>query len=111
MGEFGGKTHHAKVLILRLADSDNVSLCSYTHTPKHTHTHTSGSIVFFMQAGFSMLEVGAIRSKNTINILYKNILDAAVAALGFWFIGYMFAYGSSAGGFIGIDGGYISISI
>ena len=51
-----------------------------------------------------MLETGAVRSKNSINILYKNILDASVAALGFWFIGYMFAYGTTAGGFIGIDG-------
>lgn len=60
-----------------------------------------------MQAGFSMLEVGAVRAKNHINILYKNILDASVACLGFWFIGYMFAYGSSAGGFIGIQGDLI----
>jgi ammonia channel protein AmtB len=44
-----------------------------------------GAIVFFMQAGFSMLEVGAVRAKNGINILYKNILDASVAALGFWY--------------------------
>jgi len=67
----------------------------------------AGAIVFFMQAGFSMLEVGAVRQKNHINILYKNILDGSVAALGFWFIGYMFAYGSSAGGFIGIQGDLI----
>ena len=56
-----------------------------------------------MQAGFSMLEVGAVQRKNQINILYKNILDGAVAAIGYWFIGYMFAFGSSAGGFIGIQ--------
>ena len=50
-----------------------------------------------------MLETGTVREKNQINILYKNILDGAVAAFGFWFIGYMFAYGSTAGGFIGIQ--------
>lgn len=54
-----------------------------------------------------MLETGAVRAKNNINILFKNILDASVAALGFWFIGYMFAYGSTAGGFIGIQGDLI----
>ena len=37
-----------------------------------------------MQAGFSMLETGTVREKNQINILYKNILDGAVAAFGFW---------------------------
>lgn len=66
-----------------------------------------GAIVFFMQAGFSMLEVGAVRQKNHINILYKNILDGSVAALGYWFIGYMFAFGNTAGGFIGIQGDLI----
>jgi Amt family ammonium transporter len=56
---------------------------------------SEGAIVFFMQAGFSMLEVGAVRAKNSMNILFKNILDGSVAALGFWFIGYMFAYGDT----------------
>lgn len=57
-----------------------------------------------------MLETGAVRAKNNINILFKNILDASVAALGFWFIGYMFAYGSTAGGFIGLQGDLIFCS-
>jgi len=66
-----------------------------------------GALVFFMQAGFSMLEVGAVQRKNQINILYKNILDGSVAAIGYWFIGYMFAFGNTAGGFIGIQGDLI----
>jgi ammonium transporter, Amt family len=57
-----------------------------------------------MQAGFSMLESGAVRSKNNINILFKNIIDACVAAFAWWFLGYMFAFGGTAGGFIGIQG-------
>lgn len=62
-----------------------------------------GALVFFMQAGFAMLEAGAVRQKNTINILYKNILDGSIASICFWLLGWGFAYGTSAGGFIGTD--------
>jgi len=61
----------------------------------------SGAMVFFMQAGFGMLEAGAVSRKNVINILFKNVLDGCCAALAFWLIGYGFAFGETAGGFIG----------
>mmetsp|Transcript_52996 Transcript_52996/g.125132 ORF Transcript_52996/g.125132 Transcript_52996/m.125132 type:complete len:525 (-) Transcript_52996:313-1887(-) len=60
-----------------------------------------GAMVFFMQAGFSMLEAGAVGAKNVINILFKNVMDGSVAALCFWLLGYGFAYGPTVGGFIG----------
>lgn len=60
-----------------------------------------GVLVFFMQAGFSLLEAGAVREKNVGNILYKNLMDAAIGALAFWLIGYAFAYGGTSNGFIG----------
>ncbi len=60
-------------------------------------------LVFFMQAGFALLEAGFTRSKNTVNILMKNLMDFSVAALTFWAIGWGLAYGTSAGGFIGTD--------
>ncbi len=51
-------------------------------------------LVFFMQAGFGMLEAGLIRSKNTVNILMKNFLDFSIATLGFFLVGYAIMFGS-----------------
>jgi len=53
----------------------------------------AGSIVFLMQAGFSLLEAGSVSAKNSTNILFKNLLDAAIAAVCFFAWGYAFAYG------------------
>mmetsp|Transcript_23009 Transcript_23009/g.33385 ORF Transcript_23009/g.33385 Transcript_23009/m.33385 type:complete len:486 (-) Transcript_23009:187-1644(-) len=60
-------------------------------------------LVFFMQTGFAMLEVGSVSSKNTKNILIKNIFDASIGAVSFWLLGYGFAFGEDSGGFIGTD--------
>ncbi|GAB4111909.1 MAG: ammonium transporter [Roseiflexaceae bacterium] len=60
-------------------------------------------LVFFMQAGFALVEAGTTRSKNAINIMMKNLMDFCIAALVFWAIGYGLAYGTSLGGFIGTD--------
>jgi ammonium transporter, Amt family len=60
-------------------------------------------LVFFMQAGFALVEAGSTRSKNMINIMMKNLMDFCIAALVFWMVGWGFAYGTSAGGFIGTD--------
>ena len=56
----------------------------------------SAFLVFFMQAGFGLLEAGFIRAKNTCNILTKNFLDYCMASLGFFIFGYaiMFSEGN-----------------
>mmetsp|Transcript_17288 Transcript_17288/g.42352 ORF Transcript_17288/g.42352 Transcript_17288/m.42352 type:complete len:500 (-) Transcript_17288:424-1923(-) len=51
-------------------------------------------LVFWMQAGFAMLEAGSVRAKNTNNILFKNLMDASLAAITFWLLGYSFAFGT-----------------
>jgi Amt family ammonium transporter len=64
----------------------------------------SGSLVFFMQAGFSMLEAGSVSRKSTLNILFKNMMDAGIGALSWWLIGYAIAFGdgsSTNGSFAG----------
>ena len=63
-------------------------------------------LVFFMQAGFGMLEAGFIRAKNTCNILTKNFLDFCMASLGFFIIGYALMFGDG-NGFIGTKGFFL----
>ena len=60
-------------------------------------------LVFFMQAGFGMVEAGFIRAKNTCNILTKNFLDFCMASLGFFLVGYALMFGNG-NGFIGTNG-------
>merc|ERR1719223_2260380 len=47
-----------------------------------------------MQAGFAMLCAGSVRQKNVKNIMLKNLLDACGGAIGFYTLGYGFAYGA-----------------
>jgi len=51
------------------------------------------ALVFFMQAGFALVEVGSVSLKNTRNILVKNLSIACIAGISFWLIGFGFAYG------------------
>ncbi len=59
-------------------------------------------LVFFMQAGFALLETGFTRAKNAGNIIMKNILNFSISSLVFWFIGFGLMYNGSKGGFTGI---------
>jgi len=52
------------------------------------------ALVFFMQAGFGMVEVGLVRTKNAGNVLMKNLMDFSFAVLGFFIFGYAIMYGS-----------------
>jgi Amt family ammonium transporter len=58
----------------------------------------SGILVFFMQAGFTLVESGMTRSKNAVNIAMKNLLDIAVGSLTYWFVGYSLMYGDTSNG-------------
>ena len=63
-----------------------------------------GILVFWMQAGFAMVETGFTRSKNAGNIIMKNLMDFALGSLIFWIVGFGLMFGADAGGFIGIPG-------
>ncbi|MFY9243776.1 MAG: ammonium transporter [Polaribacter sp.] len=58
----------------------------------------SGILVFFMQAGFTLVESGMTRSKNAVNIAMKNLLDICVGSITFWLVGYSLMYGDTSNG-------------
>jgi Amt family ammonium transporter len=54
-------------------------------------------LVFFMQAGFAMVEAGFTRAKNAVNILMKNLMDFSVGTIAFFLIGFGLMFGKSNG--------------
>ena len=60
----------------------------------------AAALVFFMQAGFALVEAGFTRSKNTTNILFKNLMDFTMGTIAFWLLGFGLMFGTG-NGFIG----------
>ena len=65
----------------------------------------AGMLVFFMNAGFAMLETGFCRQKNAVNVLAKNLIVFALSTIAYWSIGFALMF-SDGNGFIGSSGGY-----
>ena len=63
-----------------------------------------GILVFWMQAGFAMVETGFTRSKNAGNIIMKNLMDFALGSLIYWIVGFGIMFGKDSAGIIGIPG-------
>lgn len=61
-----------------------------------------GSLVFFMQPGFQMVESGLTREKNSINVAIKNLTDIGISLFVYWLFGFGLMFGLSKGGIIGI---------
>jgi ammonium transporter, Amt family len=84
-------------------DTDSVLLCVAESIESHNVIQEAslrswlltfaGTIIFLMQLGFAMLCAGSVRRKNVSNTLLKNVLDACVAAVAFFSVGYAFAFG------------------
>ena len=61
-------------------------------------------LVFFMHAGFAMVETGFTRSKNAVNIIMKNFITISLGGIVYFLCGYAIMFGDTAGGFIGTSG-------
>lgn len=68
----------------------------------------SAALVFMMQAGFAMVELGFSRAKNSINIIMKNFLDFSISTVVFLFLGFGLMFGTTWGGWIGTDSFWLS---
>lgn len=68
----------------------------------------AGALVFVMQAGFALVELGFARAKNSINIVMKNFLDFCIASLVFFLVGFGLMFGESWMGIVGTNGFWLS---
>ncbi len=71
-------------------------------------TLVAAALVFFMQAGFAMVETGFTRAKNAVNIMMKNLMDFSMGSLAYWAIGFGLMFGISKSGWIGTSGFFLS---
>jgi Amt family ammonium transporter len=63
----------------------------------------AAALVFFMQAGFAMVETGFTRAKNAGNIIMKNLMDFSLGTPLYWLVGFGIMFGGSGALFGGID--------
>lgn len=71
-------------------------------------TLVAGVLVFFMQAGFALVETGFTRAKNAVNIMMKNTLDFVAGSLAFMVLGYALMFGHAWHGVIGTSGFFMA---
>lgn len=64
-------------------------------------TCVAAFLVFFMQAGFALVEAGLTRAKNCVNIIMKNLLDFSVGSVTFWMVGFGLMFGATSTGWVG----------
>ena len=66
-------------------------------------TLLGAALVFFMQAGFAMVETGFTRAKNAGNIIMKNLMDFCIGTVVFWLIGFGLMFGGDGALIGGLD--------
>ncbi|SON53694.1 Bacteriophytochrome cph2 [Hartmannibacter diazotrophicus] len=71
---------------------------------------TAAALVMVMQVGFLLLEAGMVRSKNSINVAQKNLLDFLFAVTAFWFAGFMIGFGPSGSLPFGMEPRYLLLN-
>ncbi len=86
-----------------LADepATQASVDALTNNLNIVWTLVAAILVFWMQAGFAMVETGFTRAKNAVNILMKNLMDFSIGSVAFFLIGFGIMFGAAQGGLFG----------
>lgn len=87
--EAGGEQDEATPEAASLADVDTLWTC------------LAAFLVFFMQAGFTLVECGFTRAKNAVNIIMKNVVDLSLGVITFWMVGFGIMFGATSTGLFG----------
>lgn len=95
--------------LLWAGDAD-VTGASATYVVNNTWMLVATFLVFIMHLGFACLEAGLTRSKNTVNILFKNTAIIAIGLLTYAIMGFNLMYPGDFGGFFGFAGFGIGVS-
>lgn len=105
LGTFGAQGGLAVLLVLVTATSlvfaDEPTAASNKTAIDTVWTLMAAFLVFFMQAGFAMVETGFTRAKNAGNIMMKNLMDFSTGSLAFFFVGYGIMFGADKLGLFG----------
>ncbi len=86
---------------LELNDDGTVANGGLFNDTNTLWTCLAAFLVFFMQAGFAMVEAGFTRAKNACNIIMKNLMDFSIGSLSFWLVGFGLMFGVTSGGWFG----------
>ncbi|QDU94973.1 ammonium transporter [Lignipirellula cremea] len=80
-----------------LADGEGLAVSTIYGDADTLWTCLAAFLVFFMQAGFALVECGFTRAKNACNIIMKNAMDFSLGTMLFWFVGFGFMFGTTNG--------------
>lgn len=88
--------------------SNNEAIALLQTNLNYVWTLIAACLVFFMQAGFAMVESGFTRAKSAVNIMMKNLMDFSMGSIAFWAIGFGIMFGTTKTGWFGTDGFFLS---
>jgi Amt family ammonium transporter len=86
---------------LEIGDDGTISNGSIYSDANVLWTCIAAFLVFFMQAGFALVETGFTRAKNACNIIMKNVMDFSLGSLTFWLVGFGLMFGATSTGLWG----------